>query len=76
MDNYEKVREQQKRLRLLAKAKLEESIPNALKINKHKKKIKKDNKFVTFIKRIIFIDPNKADTGNNYDENGRPISEK
>lgn len=68
---YEELKEEAKRKQAEAKAIISEHIPHALK---RKKKDKKDNAFVSFCRKIIFIDPNKSDTSANYDENGRPIS--
>lgn len=72
---YEELREEVKRKQATAKAKISEHIPEVFKKRKQDKP-KKDNKFVMFIQKLIFIDPSLKDTSGNYDEKGRPISEK
>ena len=75
MKKYEELREEARRKQASAKAVIKEHIPNVLKRKKNKAE-KKENRFIAFCEKIIFIDPKKKDTSSNYDENGRPIGEK
>ena len=70
---YEEVREEAKRKQNAAKAVIKEHIP---KVFQKKDKLKKENRFILLCKKAIFINPDAKDTSGNYDENGRPISEK
>ncbi len=78
-ERYEQLKAKQKQLKAAAAAKLLESSPKFIQEELAKKekqgKVKKEpSKFKKALMKIIFIDPDKAETSGNYDESGRPIS--
>ena len=61
------------------KLKLLEKLPESLKKKDEERKEKqaafKETKFYKTVMKIIFIDPDKRGTKNNYDEEGRPLKD-
>lgn len=78
LKHYERFREAQKANLYLAKAKLLEKIPESVKAkyeDSKKKAEERNNKFTKFIDKLVYIDPSKKNTKDNYDSQGRPIKE-
>lgn len=72
---YEKLQEDGKAVRRKAKADFYSRLPDKLK--EELAKPKEPSKVLHGLKKMILIDPNtKKKAADNYDENGRPISEK
>ncbi len=79
LKHYERFREAQKANLYLAKAKLLEKIPESVKAKyeDNKKKVEERNsKLTKFIDKLVYIDPSKKNTKDNYDSQGRPIKEE
>ncbi len=80
---YDEMRLKYKEGVVEARTKFQNAIPAEMKvvIEKGKEKAKEgeavSKKAVSWFAKLVFIDPNKAkDTANNYDSNGRPVSEE
>ena len=72
---YEKLQEDGKAVRRKAKADFYSRLPDKLK--EELAKPKEPSKVLHGLKKMILIDPNtKKKAADNYDEKGRPISEK
>ncbi len=78
IDQYEKMRDEVRKNKDLAKAKIAEKIPQKIKDTYQKQLEKKKNpsRFKLFMRKLLLINPDISDASNNYDENGRPISDK
>ena len=77
--NYERFREQSKGKLLLAKAELANKIPEKIKQayeQGRKKKQQQTSRFNEWIRKMIFIDPNKSQNQDNYGQDGRPKKEE
>ena len=78
LKHYETYRAKQKAKLLENKAKLASYIPESVKEKYDNAKAavaKESSKFSKFIAKLMYIDPNKTSTADNYDSSGRPKKE-
>lgn len=73
---YEKLVMEQKKQKETYKLKLEAALPENLKITKDKEKLMNTTKkFSLFMRKVLLIDPSKANATENYNDKGRPVKE-
>lgn len=72
---YEKIKEEQNLQKKMYRERIFDSLPSIFNKKDDSKLEERKEKIEEKVKKAVLIDPNKKNSSNNYDENGRPIKE-